>query len=290
MKKLWLPLLLAMTPQLARAHGFAPARLELKETSPQTVEILLKLPEGAHKIRPVLTGCRLKAGAAHDAADAKLLRWTATCERALQGAQVGLTGLTRAKIDALLTVELLDGLRLTQQLTAQSPSADLPKQNTLRALIAEGLLAGVRSLSLLGLLALLGVRLLRPGRREAALFVLLTFAGSLLPGLAAAPALLALALVLIANAPDRADGLAWALLLGLLCGLALTSQSAGFVAHPADRWIAHGAQAVGRAGVLGALLVGLRVVPVDRPYPRWPAYGVGALSMAVLLWEVGGLV
>lgn len=123
---------LLLAPALARAHGLDPASLALRETGPGVFEVrwrtsAVRLP-GAD-VRPVLPArCRQVGRAdAVDEGDHVALRWTVDCGGAgLEGETVGVAGLSAAKINALLSVERLDGGRVETVLGSRTPSVAVP--------------------------------------------------------------------------------------------------------------------------------------------------------------------
>jgi len=123
---------LLMVPALVLAHGLDPASLALRETGPGVFEVrwresALRLP-GAN-VQPALPArCkRIDRGEAVDENDRVTLRWTVDCgPGGLQGEVIGIDDLAAAKINALLTIERLDGERLQAVLGPRSPSYMVP--------------------------------------------------------------------------------------------------------------------------------------------------------------------
>src|SRR5207249_2963115 len=107
-----------LAPAVGLAHGLDPASLALRETRAGVFEVrwrasALRLP-GAN-VQPVLPArCRQVGPAdAVDETDRITLRWTVECgPGGLEGDVIGLDDLAAAKINALLTVERLDGEKL----------------------------------------------------------------------------------------------------------------------------------------------------------------------------------
>jgi hydrogenase/urease accessory protein HupE len=119
-------------PGAARAHGLEPASLALQEIRPGVFEgrwrtsasrlpgtnVQPRLPERCRQIGPAT---------AVDEADRVTLAWTVDCgPEGLAGASVGVDDLAAAKVNALLTLQRLDGERIQAVLTGRSPSVTLP--------------------------------------------------------------------------------------------------------------------------------------------------------------------
>jgi hydrogenase/urease accessory protein HupE len=125
---------LLLAPVVVRAHGLDPASLTLRETRAGVFEVrwresALRLP-GAN-VQPALpAGCRrIDRGEAVDENDRVTLRWTVDCgPGGLAGERIGIDDLAAAKINALLSVERLDGERLEAVLGPRTPSFTVPVQ------------------------------------------------------------------------------------------------------------------------------------------------------------------
>jgi hydrogenase/urease accessory protein HupE len=121
-----------LVPAFARAHGLDPAALSLRELRAGVFEVrwrasALRLP-GAN-VQPALPArCRQIGPAdAADEGDRIALRWTVECgPGGLAGEVIGVDDLAAAKINALLTVERLDGEEMQAVLGPRSPSFTVP--------------------------------------------------------------------------------------------------------------------------------------------------------------------
>jgi len=121
-----------LAPALALAHGLDPAALALREVRPGVFEVrwqvsALRVP-GAD-IQPVLPSRCHQVGASNavDERDRVRLVWTIDCgPGGLTGEVVGVDGLSAGKVNALLTVERLDGEKVETVLGARSPSFTIP--------------------------------------------------------------------------------------------------------------------------------------------------------------------
>jgi hydrogenase/urease accessory protein HupE len=124
--------LVVLAPTLVLAHGLDPASLALRETSAGVFDVrwrasALRLP-GAN-VQPILpTRCRQIGRAnAIDDADHVTLRWTVDCGGpGLEGETIGVDDLAAAKVNALLTVERLDGVKIETVLGPRGPSFVVP--------------------------------------------------------------------------------------------------------------------------------------------------------------------
>jgi len=122
-------LLIAAT---AGAHGLDPASLALREVRAGVYEVrwrasALRLP-GAN-VQPSLPARCRRVGTADavDEGDRVTLRWTVDCGgNGLQGEVLGVDDLAAAKINALVTVERLDGEKIQTVLGPKSPSFVVP--------------------------------------------------------------------------------------------------------------------------------------------------------------------
>jgi hydrogenase/urease accessory protein HupE len=164
---------LVLLPAVAFAHGLDPASLALRETGAGVFEVrwrasALRLP-GAN-VQPLLPArCRrLGAGDAVDEGDRVTLRWTVDCgPTGLAGETIGVEDLAVAKINALVTVERLDGEKVQAVLGPRSPALTVPARPR-RADVVRGYVAlGVEHI-LTGpdhLLFVFGLLLLVPASR-----------------------------------------------------------------------------------------------------------------------------
>lgn len=124
---------LLLTPTPGIGHGLDPAALALRETAPGVFAVTwrvsaLRLP-GAN-VQPMLPShCRPTGAAeAEDKGDHIVARWQIDCGAAgLAGAEVGVADLSAAKINALLTINRLDGERVQVVLSPRAPTITVPE-------------------------------------------------------------------------------------------------------------------------------------------------------------------
>ena len=141
-----------LAPAVGLAHGLDPASPALRETRAGVFEVrwrasALRLP-GAN-VQPVLPARCHQIGSANavDEADRITLGWTVDCgPGGLAGDVIGVDDLGAAKINALLTVERLDGEKLQTVLSARSPSFTVPARlsrwEVVRAYVTLGIELG----------------------------------------------------------------------------------------------------------------------------------------------------
>ncbi len=138
-----------LAPAVGRAHGLDPASLTLRETGAGVFEVrwrasALRLP-GAN-VQPVLPArCRrIDRGEVLDESDRVTLRWTVDCgPGGLEGEHVGVDDLAAAKINALLTVERLDGEKLQTVLGPRTPSFTVPAHPSRWAVVRSYVALGI---------------------------------------------------------------------------------------------------------------------------------------------------
>ena len=118
-------LLLAATP--ARAHQFAPALLEIAETSTDEAAVRWKQPvvrvQGS-QLRPVLpVECEgLGDPEVQQEGTGIRARWRMRCPGGLTGKSVGVEGIAGSQADVLLRITLRDGRRIRHVLKTDAPS------------------------------------------------------------------------------------------------------------------------------------------------------------------------
>jgi hydrogenase/urease accessory protein HupE len=112
----------------APAHELRPAYLELRETGPDTFDVLWKVPAAAESRRLALyvrfpEGCvnlseprGMFSGCAH------LERWRVKAPKGLSGERITIDGLPSTMTDVLVRVERLDGTTQVTRLTPAHPS------------------------------------------------------------------------------------------------------------------------------------------------------------------------
>lgn len=149
-------LLLAACAGSASAHEVRPAYLELRQTGPDTYDVLWKVPGRGEDLRLALyvelpAGCtNVTEPRASMANDAFLERWTVRCPGGLSGGTIHIAGLSATMTDTLVRLERLDGTTQVTRLTPSSPSfvvaapaAALGVAGTYAALGVEHILTGI---------------------------------------------------------------------------------------------------------------------------------------------------
>jgi hydrogenase/urease accessory protein HupE len=118
-------LLLGLTPA-ALAHEVRPAYLQLRQTSPDTYDVLWKVPGRGDDMRLGLY-VELPGSCVHLSEPRGIFaggsfteRWSAQCPSGLAGGTIRIAGLAATMIDVLVRLERLDG---TTQVTRLTPSA-----------------------------------------------------------------------------------------------------------------------------------------------------------------------
>jgi hypothetical protein len=110
------------------AHEVRPAYLELRQTGPETYDVLWKVPGRGEELRfgvyVRLPQRCVKVGEVRTSVinNAFTDRWTTQCEGGLAGGTIFIEGLSSTVIDALVRVERLDGSSQVTRLTSSSPS------------------------------------------------------------------------------------------------------------------------------------------------------------------------
>ena len=109
----------------AVAHEVRPGYLELRQTGPETYDVLWKVPGQGNLqlgISPALPeDCQTTALGRHDTAAAAIVeRWTLRCPDGLVGRKLAVAGLERTLTDVLVRVQRSDG---TSQVARLTPSA-----------------------------------------------------------------------------------------------------------------------------------------------------------------------
>jgi hypothetical protein len=207
-----------LAPAIANAHGLDPASLALREIRAGVFEVrwrvsTLRVP-GA-EVAPVFPSrCRQAVAAdAVNEGDRLSVGWTIECgPQGLGGGVVGVDGLAAAKINALLTIERLDGESVQTMLGPSQPSfafaAEPSRAEVMRRYLRLGLERITRPEHLLFVVALL--MLAWSSRRLAQTLVAFALAHSLaltaatlgLVTLPAGPAALLIALSVLALAVE----------------------------------------------------------------------------------------
>ena len=162
--------ILASMPAEVWAHPLAPALLDIRESEAGRADVswktsLLRIP--GSNVQPVLpSSCRaLTSPTLIEGTNSLTTRWSVSCEpRSLVGQRIGVDGLARAKIDALLRISLADGRVVQRVLRASKPFMTVPQRDgrfdVTRAYLglgAEHILTGLdHLLFVFGLLLLVG--------------------------------------------------------------------------------------------------------------------------------------
>jgi hydrogenase/urease accessory protein HupE len=111
----------------AAAHQFAPALLELEEISAERARVSWKQPilrvQGS-RLHPVLPPeCRgVGEPVVREEGTGLKAKWEIACPDGLAGKSVGVEGIAASQADVLLRVNLRDGRKMRQVLTAAAPS------------------------------------------------------------------------------------------------------------------------------------------------------------------------
>ena len=309
--------LLATFARGAFAHEVRPAYLEVRQTGPDTYDVLWKVPGQGENLRLGLY-VELPAGCANATRprgsmvdNAFTERWTVQCPGGLTGGTIHIAGLTATTTDVLVRLERLDGSAQITRLTPSAPSfvveaapSALEVALTYVILGVEHILTGIDHL--LFVLALLIIT--RGGWRLVKTVSAFTIAHSLTLSAATlgfvhvpqAPveAVIALSIVFVAAEIIRMhrglEGVTarapWivAFTFGLMHGLGFASglSEAGLpVGHipTALLFFSLGVEA-GHFLFIGAVLSWIALVCRARiPFPRWtalvPPYAIGTIAM-----------
>ncbi len=145
-------LAVALMPAVVRAHGLDPVSLGLREVRAGVFDVrwrasALRLP-GAN-VQPALPPrChQIGSATAEDASDHIALRWTVDCgPSGLAGSVIAIDDLGAAKINALLTVDTLNGETVQRVLSPRDPSFAIPIQPSHAEIVDRYLRLGVQHL------------------------------------------------------------------------------------------------------------------------------------------------
>jgi hypothetical protein len=119
--------LLVVVSAGAFAHEIRPAYLELRQTGPETYDVLWKVPGRGEELRFGLylrlpANCQrigeLRTTVVNNAFSD---RWTAQCKAGLSGSTIHVDGLSATLTDVLVRIERLDGSEQVTRLTSSSP-------------------------------------------------------------------------------------------------------------------------------------------------------------------------
>jgi len=120
--------LLAMSAPGVCAHEVRPAYLELRQTGPETYDVLWKVPGRDENLRLGLyvelpAGCtNVTAPRASMINNAFTERWTVKCAGGLSGGTIHIAGLSATMTDVLVRLERLYGATQVTRLTPSTPS------------------------------------------------------------------------------------------------------------------------------------------------------------------------
>lgn len=121
-------LLVFLLVPYAFAHEVRPAYLQLRQTSPDTYEVLWKVPARGDNLRLSLyvefpAGCtNVTPPRSVFAGGSFTERWTMKCAGGLTGETIHIAGLSATMTDVLVRLERLDGATQVTRLTPSSPS------------------------------------------------------------------------------------------------------------------------------------------------------------------------
>jgi hydrogenase/urease accessory protein HupE len=154
------------------AHELRPAYLELRQTAPDTYDVLFKVPAGGENVRLALSaelpdGCvTIKDPRSSFVGGAFLDRWSVKRPGGLAGGTIRIAGLAGTTTDALVRLQSLDGRSQIVRLTPNQPSFVVESAPSMWRVAATYVRLG-RDHILLGvdhLLFVLGLLLIVPDR------------------------------------------------------------------------------------------------------------------------------
>jgi len=126
-RTLLIPVLLVTIAPTAFAHEVRPAYLELRQTGPDTYDVLWKVP-GQGDLRLGLyvefpVGCaNVTEPSGSKANNAYTERWTVRCPGGLTGGTIHIAGLSAMVVDVLVRLQQFDGRTQVIRLTPSAPS------------------------------------------------------------------------------------------------------------------------------------------------------------------------
>ncbi len=307
----------------ARAHEMRPAYLELRETTPDTYQVLWKVPA-----RGLNERLSLYVRFSDDTdvvaqpvggfvAGSHLQRWRVRRPGGLTGTPITIVGLSSTFTDVLLRLERADGTSLSHRLTADAPTYVVAASPSLRQLAWTYLALGVGHI-LLGIDHLLFVLallfLVGGGRKLIGTITAFTVAHSITLALATlgfvhvpgAPveATIALSIVFVAaeivhgrkGRPGLTARWPWivAFIFGLLHGFgfagALTELGLPQKAIPLALLFFNVGVELGQLAFVAAVLLAARLTRALTPRPESidvaPAYGIGSIAMFWVIQRV----
>jgi len=317
--------LLAVAALPAAAHQLLPAYLQLRETAPETHEVMFKVPVAGLQRLPLSASlperCERTTSSrivADDQAHAEI--FTVRCLGGIEGGRIAVHGLEELSTETLVRIEHADGSQQVTLLTAANPAVSVAAEPGRLEAAKSYFVLGVGHI-LLGIDHLLFVLALliitRGGWQLVKTITAFTVAHSITLALATlgfvhvppAPveAVIALSIVFVAaeivRSREGREGLAarapWivAFVFGLLHGLGFAG-ALSEVGLPASHvplallFFNLGVEA-GQLAFVGAVLALLALVrPVRAMLPPWlelvPAYAIGTVAMVWVIQRVGG--
>jgi hydrogenase/urease accessory protein HupE len=117
-----------LCPSVASAHEVRPAYLQIRQTGPETYDVLWKVPGRGDGMRLGLyvelpNGCvRLGESRSSFVNNAYTERWSVRCAGGLTGAAIHIAGLVATMTDVLVRVERVDGTTQVARLTPSRPA------------------------------------------------------------------------------------------------------------------------------------------------------------------------
>ncbi len=310
---------------LTQAHEVRPGYLALRQTAPESFDVLWKVPAMGELrlslyarlpescVSPTPRSTYLDGAAATE-------RWSVTCPGGLVGETIVIDGLTGTLTDVLVRIERSDGTTLVRRLSPDAPSfvveaapSALQLATTYLALGVEHILLGIdHLLFVLALMLLVG-----GGKRLVATITAFTVAHSLTLaaatlGLVHVPqapveAIIALSIVFVASEivhvhqgrPGITQRWPWtvAFIFGLLHGFgfagALTEIGLPPQAIPLALLFFNVGVELGQLLFVAAALVAVALIKRSRvAMPDWawqvPAYGIGSIAAFWMIERIAG--
>ena len=140
---------LALVPN-ARAHEVRPAYLELRQTSPDTCDVLWKVPGLGNEMRLGIYvelpegSTNLSEPRGSFVNGAFIERWKVKRAGGLTGGTIHIAGLSATSIDVLVRVEMLDGRKWTTIVHPSQPWVQIAASQTRMAVIGSFVVEGIR--------------------------------------------------------------------------------------------------------------------------------------------------
>jgi len=187
------PLIGGLAGSLASAHEVRPAYLELRQTSPETYDVLWKVPAQGDRRLGIYVALPDDAAQITEprglmSGDAYIERWAVRCPGSLAGRQIRIKGLESTRIDVLARIENASGLTQSARILPTAPTFLVEAEPSTLTVSRTYLVLGIEHI-LLGidhLLFVLAILILVKGtRRLVATITAFTLAHSLTLGLAA---------------------------------------------------------------------------------------------------------